>query len=194
MFNNGKETIRRWIQPLGKLLSHTNPNLITLTGLVLAITAGLLLAAKYLVAGGIFVLLSGFFDVLDGSVAREANRITAYGGFIDSVSDRYADAAILLGAMCSGHIAMPFLYPPIPWFWGAVALIGSYMVSYTRAKAEAAGTSATIGIAERAERLIIIAAGAITGHLNIAVFIVAILTHITTIQRIYHVKTTLKRK
>ncbi len=193
MFNNGKNTIRRGVQPLGKLLSQTNPNLITLTGLVLAITAGILLAARYLALGGIFILLSGFFDVLDGSVAREANRITAYGGFIDSVSDRYADAAILIGAMCSGQIAMP--YPAsIPWFWGAVALIGSYMVSYTRAKAEAAGTSATIGIAERSERLIIIAAGAIIGYLNIAVFVVAILTHITTIQRIYHVKTTLKRK
>ncbi len=194
MFNHGKKAIRGWMQPIGKLLSQANPNLITLTGLILAITAGLLLATRRLALGGVFILLSGFFDVLDGSVAREAKRVTAYGGFIDSVSDRYSDAAILIGAMCSGEIAMPSLYPPIPWFWGAVALIGSYMVSYTRAKAEAAGTSATIGIAERAERLIIIAAGAITGYLNIAVFTVAILTHITTIQRIYHVKTMLKKE
>jgi archaetidylinositol phosphate synthase len=189
MFNSTKNTIRTWMQPLGRVLQYTNPNLITLIGLLLALTAGTLFAVKSLTWAGIFILLSGFFDILDGTIARGNNKITPYGGFLDSVSDRYADAAILLGAMYSGLTAMP--YPQVTWFWGAIALIGSMMVSYTRARAEAAGASATIGIAERAERLIILALGAFTGYLNIAVFIIAIITHITIIQRVLYVKSKL---
>lgn len=179
------------MQPLGRHLQHINPNLITLTGLLLALAAGMLFATVHLILGGVFILLSGFFDILDGAIARGGDKTTPYGGFLDSVSDRYADAAILLGAMYSDLTAMS--YPPVPWFWGAVALTGSLMVSYTRARAEAAGASAAIGIAERAERLSILALGAFTGYLNIAVFTVAIITHITIIQRLLFVKQQLQQ-
>ncbi|CAD7767126.1 MAG: Archaetidylinositol phosphate synthase [Candidatus Argoarchaeum ethanivorans] len=186
MFNSAKNTVRTRMQPLSKVFSHTNPNLITIAGLLLAVGAGMCFASKHLFLGGAFIILSGFFDVLDGTIARGTNRTTPYGGFLDSVSDRYADAAILIGIMYGCTIAMP--YPDVAWFWGAMALVGSFMVSYTRARAEAAGANAAVGLAERAERLIIIAAGAFTGYLNIAVFVVAIITHITIIQRLVFVK------
>jgi archaetidylinositol phosphate synthase len=192
MFNSAKNSIRNWMQPLSRVFKRANPNLITVTGLVLAVVAGLLFAAGSPLWGGVFILLSGFFDILDGTVARGNNKITPYGGFLDSVSDRYADAAILFGAMYGGLTAMP--YPPVEWFWGAIALIGSFMVSYTRARGEASGVSATVGVAERAERLVILAAGAFTGYLNIAVFAVAVLTHITVLQRVLYVRKRLQQR
>lgn len=192
MLSQAKETIRDCFRPAARRIRGVNPNTLTLLGLALGIIAAFLFAGGKEFAGGIFVLLSGILDILDGAVAKENSRITRFGGFLDSVCDRYGDAAILLGAMYGavygyGGARVP-VFPDIQWFWGAVALVGSFMVSYTRARAEAAGGEAPLGIGERGVRMLIITGGALTGFLNYAIFIVAILSHLTVVQRILFVR------
>lgn len=126
------------------------------------------------------MLLSGLLDAVDGIIARTTGKVTKFGGFFDSVSDRYADAFQLAGVTLSG------LCNPVVGF---AALIGSMMVSYTRSRAEAAGVPmAGIGLAERAERMIILAAVTFVSMwwldaLNYGVALLAILSHLTVIQR-----------
>ncbi|MCJ7602953.1 MAG: CDP-alcohol phosphatidyltransferase family protein, partial [Desulfobulbaceae bacterium] len=111
------------------------------------------------------------------------NRVTDFGGVLDSVSDRYADSAVFVGIMWGGGLAIPG-YIENDWIIGAVALVGSLLVSYTRARAEAAGTGKlNIGLAERAERMLLIIVGAFLGLLNWVVLIVAIISHFTVLQR-----------
>lgn len=134
----------------------------------------------FLVIAPIFFLLSGFFDALDGVVARLYGETTVFGGFLDSLLDRYADAIILVAIIVSGLCDA---------LWGSVALVGSLLVSYTRAKAEAAGTRIeTVGLVERAERILILttasfAAFFLTEALNWSVIVLAVLTNLTVLQR-----------
>ncbi|MDK2892092.1 MAG: archaetidylinositol phosphate synthase [Methanohalophilus sp.] len=144
-----------------------------------------------LVLGGILLLLSGIFDVLDGAVARASNFTTPFGGVLDSVCDRYADALIFAGiiyGLVSGSIKSS-LFGADLWLWCIFAMIGSFMVSYTRARAEAAGSGVlNVGIAERSERMILLMIGAFTGFLGPILAFVAIITHITLLQRIISAK------
>lgn len=173
-----------------------SPNVLTVIGLLISILAAIGFATGELLSGALLIMLSGIFDVLDGAVAKASGNITAFGGVLDSVCDRYADAVIFVGIIygsITGSIVsqVTLLQTPL-WFWCVLALIGSYMVSYTRARAEAAGaTSMNVGIAERSERLIILILGAMASQLLIAVVIIAILTHITLIQRMFVAKNTL---
>jgi archaetidylinositol phosphate synthase len=132
--------------------------------------------------------------VLDGAVARENGRVTKFGGLFDSVSDRYADAAVFLGIMWGGHAAFP-PYIENDWFLGGLALTGSLLVSYTRARAEAGGIGVlNIGVAERAERMILIILGAFMGLLNWAVLVVAVISHLTVLQRMIAARRILKEQ
>lgn len=138
-----------------------------------------------LIVAPIFLLISGFFDALDGVVARLYGQTTIFGGFLDSLLDRYADSAVIVGIILGG------LLTPIEWV-GLLALIGSLLVSYTRARAEAAGVKMeTVGLAERAERIIILTiASFITivwkDALSWAIVMLAILTNLTVLQRAYY--------
>jgi len=186
---------------------HITPNSATLLGFcVSVVAAGLIfiypLFPYILLLTSGLMLLSGYFDALDGAIARNSHRITAFGGFLDSVLDRYSDAIMIT---CIIFVGFPNSTLCVPWI-GLLALIGSLLVSYTRARAEAAGAkSMAVGIAERSERMIIlmivlllqaIPAIAIPGanpmltYTNIGLIILAVLTHITVVQRII---TALKR-
>ena len=174
------------------------PNAISGVGIVLAFLS----AVAYwewktnifylLVATGL-LLLSGFCDALDGVVARLYEEATVFGGFLDSLLDRYADAAVYLGIIVSGlcHV-----------LWGLIALSGSLLVSYSRARAEAAGIEMeSIGLAERAERIIILAAASIaavfwqpTTAMNIGIILIAMLSNLTVLQRSLYVYGKLKKK
>jgi archaetidylinositol phosphate synthase len=129
----------------------------------------------------LFLLTSGFCDALDGALARLYGETTIFGGFLDSLLDRYADAIIFSGIIL-GELCHPF--------WGLAALMGSLMVSYARARAEAAGVKMeTVGIAERAERLVILAAASFLNiiwleALSWGVVVLAILTNLTVLQRV----------
>lgn len=189
MLENIKELIRDALRPLTKRITNINPNTLTLFGLLLALMSAIFFARRDALLAGAFLLASGFFDVLDGEVARENNRITRFGGFLDSVSDRFADAAVIIGAMYGGLTA----FSPFPdWFIGALAIVGSLMVSYTRARAEAAGAGASVGVGERAVRMLIIVIGAFIDMVNWAILVVAVLSFITVFQRIAHVRKVLK--
>ncbi|MCX9010975.1 MAG: archaetidylinositol phosphate synthase [Candidatus Methanoperedens sp.] len=184
-----KNSVRDALRPLAKKFISVNPNTLTVSGLLISLVSAVFFAKGEVMTAGIFLLLGGFFDALDGAVARENNRITNFGGFLDSVCDRFADAAVLIGAMYGNLTAIP---PFSGWFIGTMAIVGSLMVSYTRARAEAAGGNAAIGIGERAVRVIILITGAFTGMVNWAVLLIAVLSFITVFQRIIHVRKVLK--
>ncbi|GFO98027.1 phosphatidylglycerophosphate synthase [groundwater metagenome] len=184
-----KMVFRDALRPFAKKIVGVNPNTLTLLGLLVSIVAAFYFARRELIAAGFFLLMSGLFDALDGAVARENERMTCFGGFLDSVCDRFADAAVLIGAMYAGLTS----FPPFPyWFLGSLAIVGSLMVSYTRARAEAAGATASVGVGERAVRMVILIFGAFLNMVNWAVLLVTILSFITIFQRIAFVKETLK--
>ncbi|MCO5384201.1 MAG: CDP-alcohol phosphatidyltransferase family protein [Methanosarcina barkeri] len=146
-------------------------------------------------AGGILILFSGIFDILDGGVARAKGRITPFGGVLDSVCDRYSDGLMFLGII-AGAVNGRLIFAPIlqidGWLWAGFALIGSFLVSYTRARAESAGCrKLSVGVAERAERMVILALGALSGFLGWALVLIAIFSHITIIQRVLRAKSIL---
>lgn len=174
------------------------PNRISGIGIVLAFFSAVAYAEwqhhpLFLILATMLLLLSGFCDALDGVVARLYQQTTAFGGFLDSLLDRYADAAVY-SAMIISQLCEPV--------WGLVALTGSLLVSYTRAKAEAADIKMeTIGIAERAERMIILATASIaatcwqpTTVMNVAMIILAVLSNLTVLQRSIHTYNKLKKK
>ncbi|RAP53867.1 MAG: phosphatidylglycerophosphate synthase [Methanosphaera sp. rholeuAM130] len=163
-----------------------NPNIVTIIGLLISLFAGVLYAAGNLGAGALFIIISGFCDVIDGAIARSQNRKTRFGGFLDSTCDRFADASIIIGIMYSGFVD-PIL--------GALAILASLTVSYVRSRAETEGLKCTVGIAERAERLLIIVIGSVIAALlggshtvmNITIGLLTILSFITVFQRVYFV-------
>jgi len=166
------------------------PNTVTIMGLIVSlVSAWCYYSWTYspllLPVAALLILLSGLFDAVDGIIARTKGKVTVFGGFLDSVSDRYADAMVLAGITLGG------LCNPIAGF---AALIGSLMVSYTRSRAEAAGVSmAGVGLAERAERMLILAAVTFIAilwidALNYGIILLAILSHATVIQRTMHFK------
>jgi archaetidylinositol phosphate synthase len=174
------------------------PNMISAIGIVLALLSAITYAlwqnqAIYLLPATIFLLLSGFCDALDGVVARLYGQTSVFGGFLDSLLDRYADAAVYVGIIIGG------LCNPL---WGAIALAGSLLVSYSRARAEAAGIKMeTIGLAERAERIITLAVASLIGIfwqpqtiMNAGIILLAILTNLTVLQRSLHVYRKLKKE
>ncbi len=189
MFPGFKDAVRGLLRPLAALFYGINPNTLTLLGLGMGLGAGYFFALSKGLLGGLFLLAAGFFDVLDGAVAREQGRVTPFGGFLDSVTDRYGDAAVFLGLMYGDLIDLPG-----GWLWGGLALVGSLMVSYTRARAEAAGVKIQVGIAERAERMLIIILGAFLERLGLAVMLVAVLSHLTVLQRILQAKKEMQSK
>ena len=171
------------------------PNSLTVLGVLSSVFAALLYASWRmsriaLPAAGALVLLSGFMDALDGVLARSSNKSSAFGGFLDSVSDRYSDSVVLASIVLAG------LCDPA---WGLVAIIGSLMVSYTRSRAEAAGVSmAAVGFAERAERMLILAAATFLAFfwfdfLGWGVILIGVVAHITVLQRTFHFYNSVKR-
>lgn len=163
-----------------------SPQTFTLMGLLISILTAWIFAQGYLIMGAVFILITGAFDIIDGAVARATNRMTAFGGVLDSVCDRYADGIIYVGII-HGIITNKIIFDNFlfaPWLWCSFALIGSYLVSYIRARAEAShAKNMNIGIAERPERMIILTLGAVSGLLLPAIIIIAIITHITSFQR-----------
>ncbi len=162
------------------------PNMVSGLGIVLAFLSALTYTAwqihPYILLAAFLLVLSGFCDALDGSLARLHRTATAFGGFLDSLLDRYADAVVYTGIILGG------LADPL---WGLAALIGSLLVSYSRARAEAAGvTMESVGLAERAERIIILTIASIIAAfwlpretINAAIILLAILSNLTVLQR-----------
>lgn len=162
-----------------------DPNAITVIGFLLNIVTAGVLATGHLSTGGALLLLSGLFDMLDGALARVANNQSDFGAFLDSLLDRYSEATILLALIYvftirhhTSDVLLVYL-----------VAMGSILISYARARAESLGLEAKVGIAPRPERVLILGAGLlINGDTTaIALAILAVLTHVTALQRLVHV-------
>jgi len=132
----------------------------------------------------VLLALAGLFDFFDGSLARLANRVSAFGAFLDSVVDRYSDLVVLLGVVLYYHRAAD----TTGVFLTMVALVGTIMTSYTKARAQSIGVACEIGLIERPERLIVLIAGATFNQLTPAMIALAVLTNLTALQRILYMR------
>src|SRR6266704_383130 len=160
-------------------LSRIHPNVLTFLGLVINGVAAWLLASGQFRWGGVVIIGAGLFDMVDGRVARETNRVTRFGGFFDSVLDRYSDLALLVGMLVwYGSINRPF-YVVLT----AIAMTGSVMVSYTRARAENSIPACKVGFMERPERVVLFIIGALFARMAQVLWVIAILSNLTVAHR-----------
>jgi archaetidylinositol phosphate synthase len=183
-----RENFTSTLAVITKPVQLLSPNLITLLGLLASLAAAyfyLQATSQTILLGALLLIISGYFDVADGFVAKKKNATTKFGALLDSVTDRYADSAII-AALILSHLVEPAV--------GIIALIGFLLVSYVRARASSLGVEmATIGLAERAERLIILIVASLIagtigplGVMDLAVILLAILTHFTVLQRMIY--------
>ena len=186
------------IGPLARALIRggVHPNLITTLGTLVVIASGLAFGLGDIRLGGVLLLASGVFDILDGQVARQGGMTTTFGAFYDSTLDRLGEAAVFAG------LAFYFLrggVPPERALLGAgvalTALVASLLVSYTRARAEGLGVECTVGIAGRAERILLLGLPAVVFGPDGALFfwivvVLALVSAITVVQRVMHVART----
>jgi soluble lytic murein transglycosylase len=182
MLSRYRDAFRGWTDPIGLALFRLRlrPNHLTVAGLgVSLLAAAAFVTGRARLAGGL-LLLAGLFDYFDGSLARASGQVTTFGAFLDSVIDRYSDLVVLLGIVV--------LFAQMPHARGAIVamagLVGSVMVSYTKARAESIGVECNVGVMERPERLICLIAGALFDLLEPALWLLAILANVTAIQRI----------
>jgi CDP-diacylglycerol--glycerol-3-phosphate 3-phosphatidyltransferase len=171
--------------PLVPFLSKAGltPDILSWVGLVFSAIAASLVALNHLLIGGVLVLVAGLFDILDGALARFTDRSTKFGALLDSTFDRISEA-LLLGGLLALYINTPHT-TEIPLIFGV--LVGSFLISYIRARSEGLGIECKTGLFSRAERVIILALGLMINQILIVLIILAVFTFITVIQRIVHV-------
>ncbi len=194
MLDRLKPLARRLVQYPARLLARTgvSPNALTLVGLCLNLLVAWVIASGYLVMGGVLVLAANAFDMLDGALARVTGRTTSFGAFLDSSLDRYAEAIIYLGVMA--------------WLYSAgdgaslaaayLGIVGSFMVSYTRARAEGLGVGGEVGWLPRPERILLLALGLLFHQylLSPVLWLLALFTNVTAVQRMVYVKRQLEAR
>jgi len=181
------------LQPIPRALVGwgVHPNHVTTLGFVVTMAAGATFLTGHVRIAGALVLLGGLFDILDGQVARSSGLASVFGSFYDSTLDRISEIAVFVGIFSlygGGHPDFEY-----PWmvYTVALALAGSLMVSYTRARAEALGLDCNVGMMQRPERVVLIGAsslvfgGAWNGAvLTVVLLVMAVMTNVTTVQRI----------
>jgi len=174
----------RITNPVVGILSRSGikPNALTFINLALNIVAAYVIAGSHFVLGGVLVLVSGLFDLLDGALARFTGQTTRFGAILDSTVDRISEAAILCGLL--------IWYIPkeakIEIVLILAVLIGSFLVSYIRARAEGLGLQCQIGLFTRAERVIVLAIGLLVNQVFIALCVLAVFSYITVVQRLLY--------
>jgi CDP-diacylglycerol--glycerol-3-phosphate 3-phosphatidyltransferase len=183
---------------LVRLVAHVSPDVLTITGLALngvacalfALSGGKDYASPGLLrAGGVVALVASIFDMMDGRVARLRGRETKFGAYLDSTMDRYSDMVLYMGLMIL--YARLDRTPLMVLVW--VAAIGSFMTSYARARAESLIPRCTVGLLERPERIVLLVLGALTNRMVAALWIIAVLSNLTAIQRVVYTYVELKR-
>ena len=181
-----KEALRSLLNPLVRLLSalKVGPDALTATGWAFSLVAATLFATGYVQIAGAVMLFAGLFDALDGAVARQSNRMSRFGAFLDSTLDRLSEAAVFVGIV----FYLATVDSPYGVLLAGVAMTFSLGTSYTRARAEGLGIDCEVGILERAGRVVILAFASIAGYLIVGLALVAVGALITTVQRILHVR------
>jgi len=175
-------------RPLVRLLARTSvtPNALTWFGFLISLGAAALIGTGHLLAAGFLVLFAGLFDMLDGALARYQNKVTRFGGILDSTLDRVTEMLLML--------AILIIYAREPSLPGiimvGVALPGSLLVSYVRARAEAANLKGETGWFTRTERIIILALGLLLSGIDYALLsalgVIALFSYVTVVQRLVH--------
>jgi CDP-diacylglycerol--glycerol-3-phosphate 3-phosphatidyltransferase len=171
------DRIVRWLA-----LSRIHPNVLTFLGLVINSYAAVLFASGRFRWAGFVVIAAGLFDMVDGRVARETNRVTRFGGFFDSVIDRYSDLALFMGLLVYYASINRFFYIVLT----AIVMTGSVMVSYTRARAECTIPKCKVGFLERPERIVLIILGALFNRMAPVLWVIAVLSNLTVIHRMIY--------
>ncbi len=174
VFGAAIDRIVRWLA-----LSRIHPNVLTFLGLVINIVAAYLFAAGNFRWAGVVVVGAGLFDMVDGRVARQTNRVTRFGGFFDSVLDRYSDLALLMGLLVYYASINRFFYVVLT----AIVMTGSVMVSYTRARSENTIPKCKVGFLERPERVVLLIIGALFDRMAPVLWVIAVLSNLTVIHR-----------
>ena len=169
--------IVRWLA-----LSKIHPNVLTFLGLLINIWAAWLFAKGWFVSAGVVVTGAAVFDMVDGRVARATDQVTRFGGFFDSVLDRYSDLALFMGLLVYYSSINRNFYVVLT----AIVMTGSVMISYTRARAENAIPKCKVGFLERPERVVLIIIGALTEHMAQVLWVIAVLSNWTVIQRMIY--------
>ena len=179
------DRIVRWLA-----LSKIHPNVLTFMGLVINIYAAWLFARAGSAAdprvdfrwAAVVIIGAGLFDMVDGRVARATRQVTRFGGFFDSVIDRYSDLALYMGLLVYYASINRFFYIVLT----AVVMTGSVMVSYSRARAENTIPKCKVGFLERPERIVLIIIGALFGRMAAALWVIAVLSNLTVIHRMIY--------
>jgi CDP-diacylglycerol--glycerol-3-phosphate 3-phosphatidyltransferase len=188
-----RQIVTKIVRPLTGL--GVTPNTLTVLGLILSVLTAIIIAQGLFLAGGLLVLFAGIFDMFDGAMARARNASTTFGAFLDSTLDRYSESIILFGLLFYALQTpvmqdrfWPFRYEQ-SWMITLVfiAVVGSFMVSYAKARAEGLGLECKTGLLARPERVVILAIGLLTGAIIWALVILAIFSNVTAIERIVHV-------
>jgi len=184
MLERFRPFLKKVLEPIAKRI-NINPNIITLISPLIAVISAIFFGTGNLLMGGLFVLFSGMFDILDGAIARYHDKTSDFGAFLDSTMDRFADAIIIIGLIWGGYTS---------WFVGVLAIHSAMTVSYVRSRAESKGIPCNVGIAERATRLIILVVGVFIAvildnsvYVNWTVILLVILSYMTVVQRILRV-------
>jgi CDP-diacylglycerol---glycerol-3-phosphate 3-phosphatidyltransferase len=186
-------SVRRAFLPLVDRLVRlgVTPNMLTMAGILLNLGAAALIVMGYLFWAGIVLIVASICDLLDGSVARRSNNVSSFGAFFDSTMDRISEGATL-GALAFFYMRIEYTAQVVATL---VFLVASFLVSYTRARAEALDLDCRIGIMSRAERLVILITGLILNRwhvLDVVIFAVAALTAFTVGQRVIYVYRTVR--
>ncbi len=185
-----KTAEKYFTDPVVTLLAKTGitPNVLTWIGFLIAVATALFAAYGNMIVAGLLILFGGYFDMLDGSLARRTGRVTVFGEVLDSTLDRLSEGAILLGLLywfaVDGSIIGIML--------AGITLLSSLVVSYIRAKAEIVGVECLKGLFTRPERVIVLAIGFLINQLEIALGIIAFFSLFTVGQRLFHVWRQLK--
>ncbi len=174
---------RIFLEPIARFISSRgiSPNVITITGTLLMIIVAIILAQGYFFVGGILMIIFALFDVIDGMLARMLKRTSRFGAFLDSTLDRFAEAIIFLGLFvyympANQNMELVLIY---------LTVVGSLMVSYARARAEGVGVPLKDGAFTRFERLFLLITGLLINQVTIVLIILAAVTNLTAIQRMY---------
>ena len=197
LINIRRNLAYRITDPMVRILSKSGitPNVLTLINLVLNIVAAYVIATSHFRLGGVLILVSGLFDLLDGALARFTRQTTKFGAILDSVTDRISEAAIFCGLLIwyipqGANLEIVLIF---------IVLIGSFLVSYIRARAEGLGWQCQVGLFTRAERVIVLAIGLLINQIFIhsifiALCVLAVFVFITVVQRLIYLRKQAKIK
>jgi CDP-diacylglycerol--glycerol-3-phosphate 3-phosphatidyltransferase len=163
----------------GLALSKINPNVLTFLGLVINMVAAAFLAFGHFRTAGFVIIFAGLFDMVDGRVARATNQVTRFGGFFDSVLDRYSDIALLVGLLVYYGTINRSSYVVLT----AIVMAASVMISYTRSRAENIVPTCKVGFLERPERVVLLILGALFDRMAPVLWAIAVLGNLTVIHR-----------